>query len=195
MPQSAKYHTCVVCEKSIDNGKQSWIFCDFYKFLIYFKCNHLNCFDFQHIRACTEPWPSFKCINDACPFGKRTNQNFRSSVLNNENNNTNTGSSINLKASPNLSLLFNQFNYLLSDSRKNRENMASCEYYDAVDISGATTRFCEGGDQKSFENIGKTKPNSLSLSLFHLNTCLSTKVFMATRFLLKPQIRHSVLLL
>ena len=163
MPQSAKYHTCVVCEKSIDNGKQSWIFCDFYKFLIYFKCNHLNCFDFQHIRACTEPWPSFKCINDACPFGKRTNQNFRSSVLNNENNNTNTGSSINLKASPNLSLLFNQFNYLLSDSRKNRENMASCEYYDAVDISGATTRFREYGDEKSFENIGKTKPNSLSL--------------------------------
>ena len=41
--------------------------------------------------------------------------------------------------------------------------MANCEYYDAVDISGATTRFCEGEDQKSFENIGKTKPNSLSL--------------------------------
>ena len=41
--------------------------------------------------------------------------------------------------------------------------MASCEYYDAVDISGATTRFREYGDEKSFENIGKTKPNSLSL--------------------------------
>ena len=163
MPQSAKHCTCVVCENSINNGKQSSILCDFYKFWIYFKCNHLNFFDFQHIGACTEPWLSLKCINDVCPFGKRINQNFRSSVLNNENNNTNTSSSINLKTAPNLSLLFNQSNYLLSDSRKNRENMAGCEYYDAVDISGATTRFRESGDQKSFENIGKTKPNSLSL--------------------------------
>ena len=56
------------------------------------------------------------------PFGTLNNQNFSSFVLNNKNSNANTGSSINLKPPPNLSLLFNQFNDLSSDSvNKNPE--------------------------------------------------------------------------
>ena len=106
-----------MCENSIDDSKQSLICCDLCKFWVHIKCNQLNFLDFQHIKACTEPF-SFKCIIDLFPFGTlNNNQNFSSFVLNNKNSNAKTGSSINLKPPPNLSLLFNQFNDL-SDSIK-----------------------------------------------------------------------------
>ena len=118
------HYPCGVCEKSIDDSKQSSIFCDLCKFWVHTKCNQLNFLDFQHIKACTEPWFCFKCISDLFPFGTLNNQNFSSFVLNNKNSNANTGSSINLKPPSNLSLLFNQFNDLSSDSiNKNPKNM------------------------------------------------------------------------
>ena len=84
------------------------------------------------------------------PLGTLNNQNFSSFVLNKKKNNINTGSSINLKPPQNISLLFNQFNDLSSDSiNKNPENMNNCKYYDIDDI------------QKI-----KTKVNSLSFSLY-----------------------------
>ena len=110
------HYPCGVCEKSIDDSKQSSIFCDLCKFWVHTKCNQLNFLDFQHIKACTEPWFCFKCISDLFSFGTLNNQNFSSFVLNNKNSNANTGSSINLEPPPNLSLLFNQFNDLSSDS-------------------------------------------------------------------------------
>ena len=70
------------------------------------------------------------------PFGTHNKQNFSSFVLNNKNSNTNTGSSIDLKPPPNLSLLINQSNDLSSDSvNKNPENMMNnCKYYDIDNI-------------------------------------------------------------
>ena len=80
-------------------------------------------------------------------------------VCNNKNN-TNIGSSINLKPLPNVSLLFNQFNDLSSDLIiKDPKNMTNCKYYDIDEI------------QKI-----KTKPNSLS-PLFHLNAFSLNKNF------------------
>ena len=165
------HYPCGVCEKSIDDSKQSSIFCDLCKFWVHTKCNQLNFLDFQHIKAFTEPWFCFKCISDVFPFGT-LNQNFSSFILNNKNSNTNTGSFINLKPPPNLSLLFNQFNDFSSDSgSKNPENMmTNCMYNDIDDI------------QKI-----KSKPNSLSLSLslFHLNTCSLNKNFDDLEYLIK----------
>ena len=65
-------------------------------------------------------------------FGTLNNQIFSSFVLNNKNSNANIGTSINLKPPPSLSLLFNQFNDLSSDSvNKNPGNMmTNCKYYD-----------------------------------------------------------------
>ena len=52
----------------------------------------------------------------------------------------NTGSPKNLKPSPNLSLLINQFNDLSSDSiNKNPENTINCKYYDIDDIQKIKT--------------------------------------------------------
>ena len=80
------HYLCGVWEKSIDDSKQSSIFCDLCKFWVHTKCNQLNFLDFQHIKACTEPWFCFKCISDLFPFGT-LNQNFSSFALNNKNNN------------------------------------------------------------------------------------------------------------
>ena len=76
------------------------------------------------------------------PFAKLDNQNFSSFVLN-KISKANGGTSINLKPPPNLSLLFNQFNDLLSDSiNKNPENMmTNCKYYGIDDIKKFQSKF------------------------------------------------------
>ena len=164
------HYPCGVCEKSIDDSKLSSIFCDLYKFWVHTKCSQLNFLDFQHLKACTKPWFCFKCISDLFPLVTLNNQNFNSFVLNNKNSNSNanTGSSINLKPPSNISLLFNQFNDLSSDSiNKNAKNMmTNCKYYDIDDI------------QKI-----KSKPNSLYL--FHLNACSLNKKFNDLEHLIK----------
>ena len=109
-------------EKSIDDSRRLSIFCDLCKFWVDAKCYQLNFLNFQHIKASTEPWFCFKCVSDVFLFGTLNNQIFSSFVLDNKNSNANTGSSINLKPYPNLSLLLNQFNDLPSDSvNKNLE--------------------------------------------------------------------------
>ena len=120
------HYLCGVCENSIDGNKQLSISCEFCKFSVPSKCNHLHFLDFQHTKACTEPWFYFKCISDVFPFGTLNNKNFSSFVPNNNKNDTNTGSSINLKPPPNLSLLFKQLNDLSSDSiNKTPENITN----------------------------------------------------------------------
>ena len=153
------HYPCGVSEKSINDSKQSSIFCDLCKFWVYTKWKQLNFFDSQH---CTEPWFCFKCIRYLFPFGTLNNQNFSSFVLNNKNSNVNTGRYINLEPPPNLSLLFNQLNDILSDSiNKNPENMmTNCKYYDIDDV------------QKI-----KSKSNSLSLYSIHMHVLL-TKILM-----------------
>ena len=89
----------------------------------------------------------------------------------------NTGSSINLKLNSNLSLLFNQFNDLSSDSiNKNPENMANCRYYDIDDIEKIIT-----------------KP--IFLSLFHLNTCSLNKYFNGLEYFIKTANQTFMILL
>ena len=62
-------------------------------------------------------------------------------VCNNKNN-TNIGSSINLKPLLNVSLLFNQFNDLSWDLIiKDPENMTDCKYYDIDEIQKIKTTF------------------------------------------------------
>ena len=69
------HYPCGVCEKSIVDSVQSSILCDLCKFWVHAKCNQLN-FDFQHTKACNEPWFCFKCISDVFSFDTLNNQNF-----------------------------------------------------------------------------------------------------------------------
>ena len=74
-----------ICEKTIDNGKESSILCDFCNSWIHLKCNHLNSLDFQHISVNnSDPWLCFnKCTSEAFPFANLKNQNFHLFINNN----------------------------------------------------------------------------------------------------------------
>ena len=46
MSKNMDHYPCDVCEKSIDDNKQSLIFCDLSKLWAHSKYNHLNFLDF-----------------------------------------------------------------------------------------------------------------------------------------------------
>ena len=104
-----------ICEKIIDNDKESSILCEICNSLIHPKCNHLNFLDFQHISGNNnDPWFCFKCTCKTFPFGNLNNQNFNSFIHNNSEMNesfvrkhSNDNSILKLNPPPNLKLLFN----------------------------------------------------------------------------------------
>ena len=151
-------YPCGICEKFIDDGKESSVFCDKCKSWVHPKCNNLNFIDFQHVCSSEDPWFCFKCNSDILPIGKLNDQNFQSFVLSfteaslDANQNKENGTLL-LKPPLNLSLLFNQFYDLSAESnRTNPENIINYRNYD-------------------IDAIQKIKTNSNFLSLFHLNTC------------------------
>ena len=169
-------YLCGICEKTIDDDKESSILCNFCNSWIDPKCNHLNFLDFQRISGNnSDPWLCFKCISETFPFGNLNNQNFHSFIHNNPEMNgssvgkyTNGNTILTLNPPLNLKLLFNQFNELTAESNnKNPENFLNCRNLDIDEI------------QKM-----KIEPNSLSL--FHINCCSLNKNFEDLEYLLKP---------
>ena len=167
-------YLCGICEKTIDDDKESSILCDFCNSWIHPKCNHLNFLDFQLISGNnSDPWFCFKCISKTFPFGNLNNQNFHSFIHNNPEMNgsvgkyTNDNSILTLNPPPNLKLLFNQFNELAAESnKKNPENFINCRNLD-------------------IDKIQKIKIEPNSLSLFHINCCSLNKNFEDLEYLLK----------
>ena len=164
-------YLCGICEKAIDDDKESSILCDVCNSWIHPKCNHLNFLDFQHISGNnSDPWLCFKCTSEALNLN---NQNFHSFIHNNSEMNessvgkcTNDNSILTLHTPPNLKLLFNQLNELTAESNKNPENFINCRNLDIDEI------------QKM-----KIEPNSLSL--FQINSCFLNKNFEDLEYLLK----------
>ena len=153
-------YLCGICDKTVDDEKESSILCDFCNSWIHPKCNHLNFIDFQWISGnYSDPWFCFNCTSETFPFGNFNNQNFHSFIHNNSEMNkssvekyTNDSSILALNPPPNLKLLFNQFNELTAESsKKNSESFINCRNLDIDEI------------QKM-----KNEPNSLSL--FHINS-------------------------
>ena len=155
-----------VCQKSADGSKQSSIFYDLCKFWVHTKCNQLNFLDFQlvlnHGFVLNASAICFLLVHLIIKILVHLFLTITIII--------NTGSSINLEPHPNLSLLFKQFHDLSSHLiNKNPENMmTNCKYYDIDDI------------QKI-----KSKPNSVSLPLFHLNACSLNKSFDELEYLIK----------
>ena len=168
-------YLCRICEKTIEDDKESSILCDFCNSWIHPKCNQLNFLDFQRISGSnSDPWLYFKRISETFPFGNLNNQNFHSFIHNNPEMNgssvgkyTNGNTILTLNPPPNLRLLFNQFNELTAEAnKKNPENFINCRNLDIDEI------------QKM-----KIEPNSLSL--FHINCCSLNKNFEDLEYLLK----------
>ena len=164
-------YLCGICEKTIDDDKESSILCDICNSWIHPKCNHLNFLDFQHISGNNnDPWFCFKCTCKIFIFRNLNNQIFHLFIhTNSKMNESSVGEYSNdnilkLNPPPNLKLLFNQFNKLTAESnKKNPENFRN------LDI----------------DEIQKMKIEPNPLSLFHINSCSLNKNFEDLEYLLK----------
>ena len=91
------------------------------------------------------------------PFGNLNNQKFLVFINNNNNNNNeskNLNSSLILKPSPDLALLFNQFNNVIPENNSDPKNVIQSKYYDTDELQ-----------QLKIPNKEK------SLSFFHIDSC------------------------
>ena len=171
---------CGICEKTIDNDKESSILCDICNSWIHPKCNHLNFLDFQHISINNDDWFYFKCTCKTFPFGNLNNQNFHLFIHNNSEMNqsfvgkySNENGILKLNPPPNLKLSFNQLNELTAESsKKSPENFINCRNLDIGEIQ-------------------KMKIEPSSLSLFHINSCSLNKNFEDLEYLLKVLLKKT----
>ena len=109
---------CNINSKDTDSAAQ----CDIYQFWIHMKCNNLNHIDARYLQESSDPWFCISCCNEIFPFGILTNKilsiisNYNlTNIKQSDDNNISRRSSLALKPSANLSLLFNRFyNFFLS---------------------------------------------------------------------------------
>ena len=144
--------------KDTDSAAQ----CDICQFWIHMKCNILNHIDYKYLHGSNDPWFCISCCNETFPFGTLGNKNFLSMMMvnsspnaikNNDVDATNISStSLVLKTSASLSLLFNQFNNFSPEQKIEPENAVNSNYYD-IDLFQAL----------------KFHAKNKSLSLFHIN--------------------------
>ena len=109
---------CKICNTNT-NGTYSAAQCDICQFWIHMECN-LNHIDNKYLQGSNNPSFCISCCNEIFPFGTLANKIFLSmmvvnssltTIKNNDVYATNVNStSLVLKPSVNLSLLFNQFN-------------------------------------------------------------------------------------
>ena len=76
--------------------------------------------------------------NTLFPFGNLNNENFLNFIGNNNtitsSETKNLNSSVLLKPTPDLALLFNQFNNALPENRSDPENIIQSKYYDRDEL-------------------------------------------------------------
>lgn len=102
------------------------------------KYNNLNYIDYNYLQGSNDPWICVSCCNKIFPFGILTNKNLSMMMVNfspttvkkNAANNINSNSSLALKLSANLSLLFNQFNKFSTEQKHQLENVVNSNYYE-----------------------------------------------------------------
>ena len=111
---------CKICNIDINN-KDRAVQCDICQFWIHIKCNKLNYTDYKYPQGPNDPWYCISCCDEILPFGTLTNKNLtmvnpppvpddHDCFTNNNDAYISKNSSLSLKPSSDLSLLFNQFN-------------------------------------------------------------------------------------
>ena len=171
---------CKICNINI-NKKDSAVQCEICQFWIHIKSKRLNHIDFKYLQVSNDPWYCISCRDKIFSFGTLINKNFLSLAnsphahpdvddcfTNNGDTCISKGSSLLLKPSSDLSLLFNQFHNSSPEQKDDPENIVNSNYYDIDQLQ--TLKFPE-----------KNK----SLSLFHINACSLKKDFDDLQHLLK----------
>ena len=127
---------CKICNTNIKDTDRA-AKCDICQFWIHMKCINLNHVDHKYLQGSNDPWFCISCCNEIFPFA---NKKFLSTMMvnsspttskNNDVDATNINStSLVLKTSANLSLLFNQFNNFSPEQTNEPENVVNSNYYD-----------------------------------------------------------------
>ena len=116
---------CKICNINI-NDKNSAVQRDICQFWIHIKWNKLNQIDYKYLQGPNDPWYCMSWCDEIFPYETLTNKKFLllanthsagDCFVNNSDPHISKSSSLSLKASSNLSLLFNQFNNF-SQSKK-----------------------------------------------------------------------------
>ena len=170
---------CKICEINISN-KDRAVQCGICQFWIHIKCNELNHIDYKYLQGSNDPWYYISCCDEILPFDTLTNKNFLTMVnphpapddhdcfTNNSDAYISKNSSISIKPSLHLSLLFSQFHNSSPEQKTDPENVVNSNFYDIDQLQ--TLKFPE--------------KNKL-FSLFHINACLLNKNFDDLQHLLK----------
>ena len=130
---------CEICNANIKDT-DSTTQCDICQFWIHMRCNNLIHIDNKHIQGSNNHWFYILCYSEIFPFGTMANKNFLSMMMVNSSsttiknndvdaNNTNRTSLV-LKPSVSVSLLFNQFNSFSPEQKNEPENIVNSNYYD-----------------------------------------------------------------
>ena len=126
-----------LCPKNM-TGNDNAILYDLCQTRVHIKCNHLNYMDHKYLQGCNKPWCCLSCNNTLLPFGNLNNENFLNFIGNNNtitsSETKNLNSSVLLKPTPDLALLFNQFNNALPENRSDPENIIQSKYYDRDEL-------------------------------------------------------------
>ena len=128
---------CKLCPKNM-TGNDNAILYDLCQTWVHIKCSHLNYMDHKYLQGCNEPWCCLSFTNTLFPFGNLNNENFLNFIGNNNtitsSETKNLNSSVLLKPTPDLALLFNQFNNALPENRSDPENIIQSKYYDRDEL-------------------------------------------------------------
>ena len=111
---------CKICNIDINNKGRA-VQCDICQFWIHIECNKLNHIDYKYLQEFNDLWYCISCCDEILPFGTLTNKNLtmvnpppvpddHDCFTNNNDAYISKNSSLSLKLSSDLSLLFNQFN-------------------------------------------------------------------------------------
>ena len=170
---------CKICNININN-KDRAVQCDICQFWIHIKCNKLNHMVYKYLQRSNDLWYYISCCDEVLPFSTLANKNFLSMVnpppvpddhncfTNNSDAYISKNSSLSVKPSSDISLVFNQFNNSSPEQKTDPENVVNSNYYDIDQLQ--TLKFPE-----------KNKP----LFLFHINSCSLNKNFDDLQHLLK----------
>ena len=107
---------CKICNTNIKD-KDSAAQCVICQFWVHMKCNNLNHIDYKYLQGSRDSWFCISCCNEIFSFGILANKNFLNIIPNcnpiaiksSDANHIGSSSSLALKPTSNISLLFNQF--------------------------------------------------------------------------------------
>ena len=160
-----------LCPKNVTDNENA-ILCDLCQRWVHIKCNDLNYMDYKYLQGCNKPCYCLSSTNTLFPFGNLNNQNFLNLIGNNNaftsSKTKNLNSSLLLKTTPDLALLFNQLNNAIPENHSDLGNVIQSKYHDIDEL-------------KTKKNFNKEN----SLSLFHTNSFSSNKNFEELQILLQ----------